>query len=510
MQWLNQIVEDIVKRFPEGDLLIESGASPSGAYHVGHLREVITCDAIILALQKKGRVAKHIQFVDDQDAFRKVPINVPEGYAEYLGKQLCDVPAPDGSNKSYSEYYLEGWKEAINYLGIDVEFMYGNQKYKEGYFEKAIEISLENVDKIRDIFEKVSQRKLDENWNPLQVMENGRLKNRRIKAIDKEAKLISFFDNDGNLQKARYDNGDVKLNWRLDWPSRWWLLGVSAEPFGREHASKGGSYDTGAAFAKELFKIEPPIPVPYDSIHRAGDTKKMSASKGTGISVTDIIKVLPPEAIRFFNLRYAPAKILYFDPEEGVIKLVDEYAALLAKTDKTEDDVLLLQLCSRGLDHRTVSQVPFSHLVSSYQAALKDIDKTLAIIRRTEYKKAVEQEEEIIRNELKFIDEWLKMWAPEDIKFELANSIDAAVYDDKAKKFFSELSDKIEAAPENADGAWFHNAIYELKNNTEIPLNEIFVNLYQLFINKKSGPRAGWFLSILPRDWLIKRLRMEG
>lgn len=53
MQWLNQLVEDIIKRFPEGDLLIMSGSAPSGTYHVGHLREVITCDAIALVLQRR-------------------------------------------------------------------------------------------------------------------------------------------------------------------------------------------------------------------------------------------------------------------------------------------------------------------------------------------------------------------------------------------------------------------------------------------------------------------------
>ena len=509
MQWLNQIVEDIVKRFPEGDLLIESGASPSGAYHVGHLREPVICDAITLVLQKNGRNARHLQFIDDLDAFRKVPVNVSEDFQKYLGMPLCDVPSPEGDG-SYAEYFLKDWKHALEYLGVDVEYMYSHEKYRSGFFESSIEVCLDNVDAIRQIFERVSQRSLDENWNPVQVMQDGRLKNRQIKGIDKQAKTVTYVDNDGNDQTAKYDDGNVKLDWRLDWPARWQLLNVSAEPFGREHASKGGSYDSGAAFAREVFKIDPPIPVPYDSIHRTGDTKKMSASKGTGISASEIIKLLPAEVIRFFNLQYPPSKILYFDPIDGVIKLIDEYAALLAKQSKTADDELLLELCTRGLDHKTVSQVPFSHLVSSYQSALKDIDKTLEVIRRTEYREVVKSEEEIIRSELKFIDEWLNLRAPEDVKFELSDNADSSKFDDNVKKFFMDLATKIEAAPEDADGAWFHNAIYELKDSSGIPLNDMFSSLYILLINKKSGPRAGWFLSILPRDWLIKRLKLEG
>src|SRR2546430_11310060 len=40
-------------------------------------------------------------------------------------------------------------------------------------------------------------------------------------------------------------------------------LGIAAEPFGRDHATKGGSYDTGAAIVREVFGAEPPIPTPY-------------------------------------------------------------------------------------------------------------------------------------------------------------------------------------------------------------------------------------------------------
>jgi lysyl-tRNA synthetase class I len=71
------------------------------------------------------------------------------------------------------------------------------------------------------------------------------------------------------------------------------------------------------------------------------------------------------------------------------------------------------------------------------------------------------------------------------------------------------LADKIAAAPADADGAWFHNAIYELRDDTTSP-KELFTTLYTAIIGKTSGPRAGWFLSILPRDWLIKRLNLEA
>jgi lysyl-tRNA synthetase class I len=35
MQWLNKVVDEVVAAHPEGEILVSSGVSPSGVYHVG-------------------------------------------------------------------------------------------------------------------------------------------------------------------------------------------------------------------------------------------------------------------------------------------------------------------------------------------------------------------------------------------------------------------------------------------------------------------------------------------
>ena len=106
MQWLNKVVDEVLKAHPEGEIIVSSGVSPSGKYHVGTLREVLTADAVLIALKKAGRQAKHIHVVDDLDALRKIPAGLSDEYEKYLGKSLCDVPAPGGSSESYADYYL--------------------------------------------------------------------------------------------------------------------------------------------------------------------------------------------------------------------------------------------------------------------------------------------------------------------------------------------------------------------------------------------------------------------
>lgn len=507
MQWLNKIVEHVLAASSEdGEILIESGSSPSGTYHLGHIRELVTCDAILMELERRGRKARHIAYVDDLDGLRKIPVNVPADYEKYLGRSLCDIPAPDGSEHSYADYFTQGLIDFCQALAIDVQFVYAHQRYRGGELAPAIELSLDHIKEVRKILEEVSGHKMDETWSPIQVNEGGYLKKRPFINLDKQAKTLTYLDKDGEQQSVSYANGDVKLDWRIDWPARWWQLKVNVEPFGRDHATKGGSYDTGAQLMS-IFDAQPPLPVPYDFVNLAGDTKKMSASKGTGVNATDVVSILPPEIVRFFMLRYPPAKRLYFDPV-NVAQLIDEFAELLAKTDKTESEEQLLYVCRRGLDP-VISRIPFTALVASYQAALRNPETAIDVLKRTYDDYEFDQNRRILMDEFKYIDQWLNHWAPEDIKFELLKNVEAKDFSQTEKQYLASLADKIDHAPEDADGEWFHKAVYEFKDSLDLAPKELFTTLYMALIGKSSGPRAGWFLSILPRDWLIARLRME-
>ncbi len=498
-----------MERHPDGEILIESGSSPSGTYHLGHLRELVTCDAILLEIRRRGRGARHIQFVDDFDGFRKVPVNLPADYEKYLGYPLSDIPAPDGSDTSMGDFFLQGLIDSCATLGIEVEYPKASEKYRDGWYVPAIERALSHVTEARHALETVSGRELDEHWSPIQILEDGRLKKRAFVSLDTAKKTLVYKGADDKEKSIAYNDGKVKLDWRLDWPGRWWLQKVAVEPSGRDHMTKGGSYDTGVQIVREVYDAEPPYPVAYDFINMVGDTKKMSASKGTGLDAVQGAKLMPPEVVRWFILRSAPDKRLYFDPINGVVKLMDEFAEFAAKADKSEAEKQLWYICTRGENARSVSQVPFSHLVASYQAALKDAEKTLEIIGRTEHKPTVKAEANIIKKELSFINEWLQTRAPEDVKFSLLDQLDAARFSDQQKQLLNQLAKKVENAPADADGEWFHKAIYDLKDASNLPPKELFATLYQALIGKDSGPRAGWFLSLLPRDWLIKRLKLQ-
>ena len=510
MTWLTTIADELERRYPDGEILIETGASPSGTFHIGHIREWATGDAIALELRRRGRQTRLIHFIDDFDAIRKIPGNVPKDYEKYLGVPLCDVPAPDGSDRSYADYFTQGVKDACVALGIEMEFIESHKKYRSGWFVPAIEASLLHLDDVRTAITTASNRKLEDSWSPIQILESdGHLRKHVFVSIDTSAKTLVYRAAGGAERTVPYNDGQVKLDWRLDFPAHWWLQNVACEPSGRDHSTKGGSVDTGEEICRKVYQHEPPLAVPYDFINMVGDTKKMSASKGTGLDAVEGARILPAEVLRFFILRFPPSKRLYFDPINGVVQLMDEFAALAAMPDRTEAEEQLLYICTRGVTKRTVSRVPFSVLVNSYQAALKDADKTLEIISRTDYAEVARQDADIVRTELKFIDQWLERHAPEDVRFSLAEIVDASQFNDDQKAYLAALADKIVQAPANADGNWFHEAVYSFKDSNGLAPRELFTALYRAIINKDHGPRAGWFLSILPREWLVQRLRLQ-
>ena len=205
MQWLNKIADEVITRHPKGEILVSSGVSPSGKYHVGTLREVLTADAILLILRERGRKVRHLHFVDDLDGLRKVPVGVPAEFSKYLGIPVCDVPAPDGSGQSYADYYLSDFVSNIGRLGIDMEVVRSHEKYRAGWFVPSIEKALKNISKARQILENVSGHKLGEEYSPIQVNEEGYLKKRPFVAIDEKNKTIRYLDKDGEEKETSYD-----------------------------------------------------------------------------------------------------------------------------------------------------------------------------------------------------------------------------------------------------------------------------------------------------------------
>ena len=511
--WLNQIIDQAIEQYPEGEIVVSSGISPSASYHIGHFREALTADAIAWGLRGRGRDARHLHVVDNFDPLRRRYSFLPEEYEQYVGWPICLVPDPWGCHASYVVHFTEEFKSAATQMGVEMDVIYSYEdQYRTGKMVPYIEQALANIPKIKAIFKEISHREPPEGWAPIQIVSDSKSLNEwRYVSHDTEAKLLTYRRIDGTEGEMSYADGRVKLNWRLDWPARWALQNVRVEPFGKEHGTKGGSYDTGAEFIRQIFHAEPPLPLTYDTIKLLGDNKKMSSSLGNLVTPAQALEVMPPEILRYFVLKSLPKRILYFDSGLGLFNLIDEFS-------KLEDEVLkgnhpefeqAYRVATAISVERTISRIAFSHLVAVYQAAQGNKELAKEILERTGYEAEVREHWPVIERELGFVANWLEKFAPESVKFVVAETMPSVELGDDQRAFLSKLADII-AAEKDLNGQGMHDAIYAAAEVAGVKPGQAFTALYRVILGQDSGPKAGWFLASLDGEWLAGRLREAG
>ena len=509
--WIDILVAKILEKYPEGELVVSSGISPSGPYHVGHAREILTAEAVVRGVREAGRKIRHLHFVDALDPLRKRYPYLPESYEEEAGKPLYSIPAPDGKSKSYAAQYFGEYEKSAKKLGIDMEIIWTHELYERGEFTELISLALKKRDEIAKILFDVSGREVSEDWQPIQILDEstGKLNTAKLIGYDFETNKAHYLGGDGNEYFADASKGQIKLDWRMDWTARWKLYGVQIEGFGREHATKGGSYDTGEVLAREIFGIEAPVPVPYDTINLKGESKKMSSSLGNLVTLLDSLEIIPPEVLRYFTFKSRPEKQLSFDPGLGLYTLIDEYAKTEAMTLAGEEPEFkrAWQIASLAGDQHVVSTVPFSHMVTLYQTAQGNTEGVLDMLKRTGHEEAADTQIESIVRELVYVKNWLGRYAPENIKFEVQKTMPKVDISEGQQKFLNELLLRLEASDMLADK--IHEAVYDSAVTSELKPAEAFKLIYKLFLNKEQGPKVGFFLSSLDKDFVINRIALK-
>ena len=473
--------------------IIATGITPSGNIHIGNLREVVTADAAYRALCDAGIDAKLIYIADTFDPLRKVYPFLPEDYSEHVGKPLYAIPCPCGSCANYAEHYLKPFFRSMEALDIHPVIYRAHELYAEGDFVPAIMTALSNRDKIAAILEKVSHRAVSAEWSPFNVLCEacGRIDTATVQGFDEDNETVDYTCKCGHAGTVPV-KGNGKLTWRVDWAARWSILGVTIEPFGKDHATKGGSYDTGIRISREIYNYEPPYPIIYEWVHLKGKGA-MSSSTGVTITIEDMLRVMPPEVLRYMIIRTKPEKHIDFDPAR-IIDLIDEF-------DRATGRAWELSRTERFLP----SDVPFTHLVTAVQIA-SGFEELREVLRRSGYDT---YNEESLRRRVANALNWLSSYAPDSAKFEVQERLPDAVSDlsDEERAGLIELASRINDGMTAGD---LHDLVYAVSEAVGIPASKMFQAIYMAIIGKRSGPRAGYFMASLDRGFLLNRLREAG
>jgi lysyl-tRNA synthetase class 1 len=498
--WADRVAGEIAAQELDGQPpVISTGISPSGEIHIGNMREVLTGDAIHRALGDRGLAPRFNFIADNFDPLRRVyPFLDQETYAPLVGRPISQIPCPCGTHESYAEHFLQPFLEALRQLRVDVEVERSDQMYRSGRMRPFVVAALEQRDRIAEILRELTGKEVAEDWSPFNPLcaSCGRITSARVIGFSTSDYSVDYACECGARGTLPMDGGG-KLVWRIDWPARWRMLGVTVEPFGKDHATRGGSYDTGERIIREAFGGRPPYPIPYEWIRLKG-RGDMSSSKGNVLSIGQILEVAPPEALRYLVIRERPQKTINFDPGIPLLQLVDEVDD--AHTRGRNERAVEL---SRAGEFQPVG-VSYKHLVVVAQVAEFDVAKAVGILRRTGHAGVSTA---AVASRMDYARRWLDTFAPDDIKFTVQHRLpeQAGQLGQEQRRFLAALAEELRAG---MDGEAVHRVIWELaaKHDSLKPA-KLFEAIYVSILGKTRGPRAGWFIALLGADTCAARFR---
>ena len=493
---------DVVAWEVPGDMVhrVATGITPSGPIHIGNMREVLTGDMVYKALRDRGVQAELLYVADDFDPLRKVYPFLPESYAEYVGQSISDIPCPCGEHESYAAHFLTPFLSALKELDIAPRVFFARKEYQAGTYTREIAAALLHAAEIRRILERVSGRTLPADWSPFYPVCSvcRKISPARILEHSEAHHTVRYRCACGNEGTADYAKGEGKLVWRVDWPMRWAHFGITIEPFGKDHATAGGSFDTGKEIVRKVYHRDPPHPVVYEWISLKG-RGAMHSSKGVVVTINEMLEIVPPDVLRYLIARSKPEKAIDFDPGMGLTSLIDEYDRV--SHDGNSREFQISQIAS------VPTRIPFRHMVTVVQVA-RDDRGVFQCLARSGYD--ISRAEHVLAQAGR-VRAWLRKYAPDQVKFSVKDQLPARMRE-LPRKDLETLRSYTEFL-ERMDG-WgaetIHNGVYQVAKDEAVDPKQIFEAVYLAFLGQHRGPRLGWFLEALGREAVLGRLHEAG
>lgn len=521
MHWIDAIASELLDKSKEH--VVNTGTSISGTIHIGSALELIMADAICRTIRERGGSTRFLWVMDDMDGLRKVPPPLPESFAEHLGKPVSSLPCPDGCCSSFVEHFTRPFVASLKEIGVEPDIISDTDLYRKGLFTDEVKTAMRKADEIMKIFKNVSGAEKEADWLPFQpVCANcGRIMT--TKAYEMDGDWISYRCVGGIAGKRVLDGcgydgvGDLrngKLHWRVEWAAKWKILGVTCEPFGKDHATSGGSYDTCKVIVKDIFDYPPPHPVIYEHILLGG--KKISKSVGNVITLDEFISVAGQDVARYFYFRTKQTRHKEFDMGNGILPLEEEYERTERiyhgeeeyKLDKELPDVRRAYELSRpeatAARMMTFFQVPYTHLVSIVQISRKWED-ILNILARDNVKPSSDSETKRLKEKANNVMYWLDNYAPDTVKFSVMMDKPEFSLNEQQRHFLQELLQIFRTVSWDADA--LHKCIHDTADKVAFDRKQAFETLYQIIIGKNRGPRLGYFLALLGEEFVMGRVR---
>ncbi len=503
----------------EGPQLVNDSKTPSGRVHVGALRGVLIHDAIARALRDRDIPVRYQFGVDDYDPLDELPAGQEEFFRPWLGRPLCDVPAPpDSPAGDMAEHFISEFFEIFDELGVKTERYRMRDVYREGRFNEAIDVILKHADQVRRIYREVSGSVKEDVWYPFNPVceQCGRIASTLVTAYEGgqvtytcRNEALGVGESCGQTGTVSPFDGRGKLPWKLEWVAKWHVMGVTIEGAGKDHTTKGGSRDVGDRCLREIFQKEPPRNIPYEFFLFGG--AKMSSSRGLGASARDVADILPPEILRFLMIRTQPNRPVEFSGErEQIVKLYNEFDRYHERSHNEpaarDDEKRAYQLSlvdpenEQGYFYTASFPLVLTLLTMPHLDLAREIEKRKGSALDDHEHRDLEQRVARARA-------WVERYGDEADRSAVQEKLPASADSLSAAQcgFLHQLADLVDTAPWEEEG--LQARIFDAARLTPVAAGQAFEAFYRVFLDCERGPRGGSLLSFLGREFSVGRLR---
>ncbi len=332
MFWVDDTIGEILKKDVKKHLVTDY-KTPSGKIHVGALRGVIIHDVLHRGLIDKKQSSEYWYGFDDFDPIDGLSKELENKFSKYMGVPLSNVPSPKKGYKNFAHYFADDFIKVFQSMGVKAKVVWASELYKKGAYNKSIEMVLDNAEIIREIYKEVSGGEKQKDWFPLNVVcpKCGKIGTTKVNGWDKKEvsftcaeSLVKWAKGCGFKGKISPFNGNSKMPYKVEVAAKWFEFGTTVELAGKDHYTKGGTFNVARQIAKDVFKVPEAYGYGYEWFLVGG--KKMSTSKGVGTTAEEIAIILSPELLRFLMVRTRAKRTIEFDANgETIPMLYDEY-----------------------------------------------------------------------------------------------------------------------------------------------------------------------------------------
>jgi lysyl-tRNA synthetase class 1 len=540
IHWIQDVVDRVLARDVD-DYLISAGKSPSGRIHIGILRELIVCDVIKRRLVERGKNARTMFVIDDYDPVRSFPPSTSLSLDKYAGVPYSDVPDEFGCCESYGAHWANELIETFPEFGIDPKIVWTSKLYETSEMLEEVRICLRKTETIRDIMVEYVARDFNEEqkqqytegmktWFPasivcpncgrLQSGVKGGIEPNRVTEYDPNTDEVSFAcPGCGHAATLALSDVRIKLTWRVDWPAKWHLFKVTCEPAGKDHAVKGGSYDTGLEVSRRVFGWKGPVKVPYEWVQIGG--RDMATSEGIVFIPKTWLEIAPPELYRFLMLKTDLKRTINIQPDR-IPDLVDRYErferSYYGIDNPTDEERELAEL----LYPLSEAETPSEHFIPklSYKFAIVTsqlealLGKEVVLERCKEAVRKQHDIEELCPETISHIPirlsrarAWVSEFGSERDQIQVTEEVPQDVrqtLNEQDREFLATMLELLKGQPKNDEE--LQTAVFETAREIGMKPRRAFTVFYRLLISRKSGPRLGPLLNLLGPDWVAQRI----